>query len=90
VGYVRGNIADPEIKFSTAEVVKGAAAQVTSALQQQVQTQKAALADTVNVEIEKRQQELEKLRQAAADSARRETERLKEEAKKKLKKLFKP
>ncbi|MDZ7362278.1 MAG: AsmA family protein [candidate division KSB1 bacterium] len=90
VGYVRGNIADPEIKFSTADVVKGAAAQVTSALQQQVQTQKAALADTVNVEIEKRKQEVEQFKQAALDSARRETERLKEEAKKKLKKLLKP
>jgi len=89
-GYVRGSIVDPEIKFSTADVVKGAAAQVTSVLQQEVQTQKAVLADTVNVELEKRKQELEKLRQAAADSARRETERLKEEAKKKLKKLFKP
>jgi hypothetical protein len=90
VGYVRGNIADPEIKFSTAEVVKGAAAQVTSALQQQAQTQKAVLADTVNVEVEKRKQEAEKFKQAALDSARREAERLKDEAKKKLKKLFKP
>jgi hypothetical protein len=90
IGSIGGTFGDPQVKFSGRELVKGATAQVAGALQQQVQGQKSALADTVNVELEKRRQELEKIRQAAADSAKKEAERLKEEAKKRLRNLFKP
>lgn len=90
VGSIRGSVTDPVVKFSTADLIKGVAAQATNVVKKEIQAQQAALTDTVNVEIEKRKQELEKAKQAAADSIRRETERLKEEAKKKLKKLFKP
>jgi hypothetical protein len=90
VGYVKGTVGDPEVKFSAADIVKGATAQVAEIARQRVQAKKAALADTVNEEIEKQKLEAERLKQAAADSVKKEAERLKEEAKKKLKKLFKP
>ncbi|MDZ7345123.1 MAG: hypothetical protein ONA90_11490, partial [candidate division KSB1 bacterium] len=90
VGSIRGSLTDPVIKFSTAELVKGVVAQATSVVKKQIQTQQAAVTDSVSAEIEKRKQELEKAKQAAADSIRRESERLKEEAKKRLQKLFKP
>jgi hypothetical protein len=90
VGSIRGTFSDPQVKFSGRELVKGATAQVTDVLTQQLQNKKTVLADTVDTELEKRKQELEKMKQAAADSAKKEAERLKEEAKKRLKKLFKP
>jgi hypothetical protein len=90
IGSIGGSFGDPQVKFSGKDLVKGATAQVTDVLKQQAQEKKTVLADTVNVALEKRQQELEKMKQAAADSAKREADRLKEEAKKRLKKLFKP
>jgi hypothetical protein len=90
IGSIGGTFSDPQVKFSGKELVKGATAQVADVLKQQAQEKKTVLADTVNVALEKRQQELEKMKQAAADSAKREADRLKEEAKKRLKKLFKP
>lgn len=90
IGSIKGTFGDPQVKFSGKDLVKGATAQVTDVLKQQAQEKKTVLADTVNVEIEKRQQELERIKQATADSAKKEAERLKEEAKKRLKKLFKP
>jgi hypothetical protein len=90
IGSIKGTFGDPQVKFSGRELVKSATAQVAEALTQQLQDKKTVLADTVDIELEKRKQELEKMKQAAADSAKKEAERLKEEAKKRLKKLFKP
>jgi AsmA-like C-terminal region len=90
IGSIKGTFGEPLVKFSGSDLVKGATAQVTDLAKQQFQEKTSVVADTVNVELEKRKQELEKMKQAAADSAKRETDRLKEEAKKRLKKLFKP
>ncbi len=90
VGNIGGSVTDPQVKFSAADVIKGAAAQVTSLLSQKAGEQKAAVSDTVSAALAKQKEELEKMKQAAADSAKKEAERLKEEAKKKLRGLFKP
>lgn len=90
VGNIGGSVTDPQVKFSAADVIKGATAQVTSLLSQKAEEKKAAAADTVSAALAKQKLELEKRKQAAADSAKKEAERLKEEAKKKLKGLFKP
>ncbi|MBC6949998.1 AsmA family protein [candidate division KSB1 bacterium] len=90
VGNIGGSVTEPQVKFSAADVIKGAAAQVTSLLSQKAEEQKAAAADTVSAALAKQKEELEKMKQAAADSAKKEAERLKEEAKKKLRGLFKP
>ncbi|RIK74971.1 hypothetical protein DCC62_14225 [candidate division KSB1 bacterium] len=90
VGNIGGSVTEPQVKFSAADVIKGATAQVTSLLSQKAEEQKAAAADTVSAALAKQKEELEKMKQAAADSAKKEAERLKEEAKKKLRGLFKP
>jgi hypothetical protein len=90
LGNLGGSVNDPQVKFSAADVVKGAAAQVTSLLSQKAGEQKAVVTDTVNAELAKQREELDKMKQAAADSAKKEADRLKEEAKKKLRSLFKP
>lgn len=90
VGNIGGSVTDPQVKFSAADVIKGATAQVTSLISQKAGEQKAVVSDTVNAALAKQKEELEKMKQAAADSAKREAERLKEEAKKKLRGLFKP
>ncbi|MDZ7269773.1 MAG: AsmA family protein [candidate division KSB1 bacterium] len=89
-GTIGGSVTDPQVKFSAAEVIKGATAQVTALLAQKAGEKKTAAADSVSAALAKQKLELEKRKQAAADSAKREVERLKEEAKRKLRGLFRP
>lgn len=90
VGNIGGSVTDPQVKFSAADVIKGATAQAALLLSQKAKEKKAAVADTVSAALAKQKLELEKRKQAAADSAKQQAERLKEEAKKRLKGLFKP
>ena len=90
VGAMKGSLTDPQVKFSGGDIVKGVAAQATNILQQQMNQQKKAATDSANALLAKQKQEAEKIGRAAADSVKNETERLKEEARKKLKKLFRP
>ncbi len=89
-GVMKGSLTDPQVKFSGGDIVKGAAAQATNLLQQQLGQQKKAATDSANALLATQKDEAEKLRRAARDSVKSETDRLKEEAKKKLRKLFKP
>ncbi|MGH7495164.1 MAG: AsmA-like C-terminal region-containing protein [bacterium] len=90
VGAMKGSITAPQVQFSGGDLIKGVAAQATNLLQQEMDKQKKAAADSANALLAKQKEQAEKLRRAAVDSAKSETEKLKAEAKKKLKDLFKP
>lgn len=84
-GTIAGFVKEPQVKMSGGEIVKGATAQAANLLQQELDKQKKAASDSAQALLAKQ------VRGAAGDSSlKNETDRLKEEAKKKLRKLFKP
>ena len=90
-GFIKGTLKDPQVKISGADIVKGATAQATDLLKQQLEKRKKAAMDSLaDGALAKPKAAADSLRRAAADTVKSETERLKAEAKKKLKKLFKP